>query len=86
MNFIKELQESRMTRDARNQRLLTYTDCKEKAYLSILCLQAMRYYRKHRTDAMKYAYKTVMYRDYTRFRIDSTDLYFIYFFLGDEAH
>ena len=86
MNFIKELQESRMTRDARNQRLLTYTDCKEKAYLSILCLQAMRYYRKHRTDAMKYAYKTVMYRDYTRFRIDSTDLYNLYYFItGDEA-
>lgn len=85
MNFIKELQESRMTRDARNQRLLTYTDCKEKAYLTILCLQAMRYYRKHKTDAMKYAYKTVMFREYNRFRIDSTDLYNLYHFItGDE--
>ena len=86
MNFIKELQESRMTRDARNQRLLTYTDCKEKAYLTILCLQAMRYYRKHKTDAMKYAYKTVMFREYNRFRIDSTDLYNLYHFItGDES-
>lgn len=86
MNFIKDLQESRMTRDARNQRLLTYTDCKEKAYLTILCLQAMRYYRKHKTDAMKYAYKTVMFREYNRFRIDSTDLYNLYFFItGDET-
>ena len=85
MNFIKDLQESRMTRDARNQRLLTYTDCKEKAYLTILCLQAMRYYRKHKTDAMKYAYKTVMFREYNRFRIDSTDLYNLYYFItGDE--
>ena len=86
MNFIRDLQESRMTRDARNQRLLTYTDCKEKAYLTILCLQAMRYYRKHKTDAMKYSYKTVMFREYTRFRIDSTDLYNLFYFItGDES-
>jgi hypothetical protein len=75
-----------MTRDARNQRLLSYTDCKEKAYLTILCLQAMRFYRKHKTDAMKYAYKTVMFREYNRFRIDSTDLFNLYYFImGDES-
>lgn len=86
MQFIQELQEARMTRNGHNQRALTYADCKEKAYLLLLMLQVMRYYRSHSDVAAKYAYKTVMYRDYTRFRVDSTDLYnFFYFITGDEA-
>lgn len=84
-SFLKDLHEARMTRDARNQRLLTYSDCREKAYLSILCMQAMRFYRKHKTEATKYAYKTVMFREYQRFRIDGTDLYnLVHFLQGDE--
>lgn len=86
MNFIQELQEARLTRNSNNQRELTYTDCKERAYLMILMLQTMRYYRKYRDDAARYAKKTVIYRDYTRFRIDSTDLFnFFYFITGDET-
>ena len=87
-SFLQELSESRMTRDSRNQVLLTYTDCREKAYLTVLCLHAMRYYRKYSVDAGKYAYKTVMFRDYRRFRIDSTDLYNLFYFItGDQqAH
>jgi hypothetical protein len=85
MNFIKELQEARLTRNSNNQRELTYNDCKERAYLLMLMMQTMRYYRKHRPVASKYAQKTVMYRDFFRFRVDSTDLYnFFYFITGDK--
>jgi hypothetical protein len=82
--FLADLQEARMTRTADNQRRLTYADCRERAYLTLLMLQVMRYYPSHRDMAAKYAYKTVMYRDYTRFRIDGTDLYNLFYFItGD---
>lgn len=85
MDFIKDLQEARMTRNSDNQRMLTYTDCKERAYLIILMLQLMRHYKSHRNAAAAYAYKTVMYREYTRFRVDGSDLYNLFYFItGDD--
>jgi len=84
--FLADLQEARMTRNADNQRRLTYADCKERAYLTLLMLQVMRYYPSHRITAAKYAYKTVMYREYRRFRVDGTDLYNLFYFItGDDA-
>lgn len=84
MDFIKELQEARLTRNRNNQKKLTYTDCKERAYLVLMMLHAMSYYRSYRPEVAKYANKTVIYRDYQRFRIDSTDLYnFLYFVAGE---
>lgn len=84
--FLTELQEARMTRNADNQRRLTYADCKERAYLMLLMLQVMRYYPNHRITAGRYAYKTVMYREYKRFRVDGTDLYNLFYFItGDET-
>lgn len=86
MDFIKDLQEARMTRSSDNQRMLTYSDCKERAYIILLMLQTMRYYKNHINPAAAYAYKTVMYRDYTRFRVDGSDLYnLFYFILGDDT-
>lgn len=84
--FLHNLQEARMTRTHDNQRRLTYSDCRERAYLIILMLHTMRHYSGHITPAAKYAYKTVMYRDYTRFRVDGTDLYNLFHFItGDET-
>jgi len=84
--FLTELQEARMTRNADNQRRLTYADCKERAYLTLLMLQVMRYYPSHRDTAARYAYKTVMYREYRRFRVDGTDLYNLFYFItGDDV-
>ena len=86
MEFLKELQEARMTRNHNNQRMLTYSDCRERAYLMLLMLQIMRFYPSHGDDAKRYAYKTVMYRDYSRFRVDGTDLYNLFYFItGDET-
>jgi hypothetical protein len=84
--FLTELHEARMTRNADNQRRLTYADCRERAYLTLLMLQVMRYFPSHRITAAKYAYKTVMYRDYTRFRVDGSDLYNLFYFItGDDS-
>lgn len=84
--FLADLQEARMTRNADNQRRLTYADCRERAYLTLLMLQVMRYYPSHIDLAAKYAYKTVMYREYQRFRVDGTDLYNLFYFItGDET-
>lgn len=82
--FLHDIQESRMTRNQNNQKSLTYTDCKERAFLLLLMLHVMRYSRQHRNDAAQYAKKTVMYRDYQKHRIDSTDLYnLLYYVAGD---
>lgn len=84
--FLTELYEARMTKNSDNQQKLTYADCKERAYLILLMLQVMRYYPKHREEAAKYAYKTVIHREYRRFRIEGTDLYNLFYFItGDDA-
>jgi len=84
--FLHDIQEARMTRSSRNQRMLTYTDCRERAFLILLMMQVMRHYRSHRGAAANYAYKTVMYRDYSRHRVDSSDLYNLFYFItGDDA-
>ena len=83
--FLNDLTEARMTRNSNNQKMLTYTDCKERAYLIILMMQVMRYYRTYRETVGHYAHKTVMYREYNKMRVDGSDLYnLIYFITGDE--
>lgn len=83
--FLNDLTEARMTRNSNNQRMLTYTDCKERAYLIILMMQVMRHYRSYRDIVGHYAHKTVMYRDYDRLRVDGSDLYNLFYFVtGDE--
>ena len=83
--FLNDLTEARMTRNSNNQRMLTYTDCKERAYLIILMMQVMRHYRTYRETVGHYAHKTVMYREYNKLRVDGSDLYnLIYFITGDE--
>lgn len=84
--FLNELTEARMTRNSNNQRMLTYTDCKERAYLIILMMQVMRHYRSYRDTVGHYAHKTVMYREYNRLRVDGSDLYNLFYFItGDKS-
>ena len=44
MEFIKDINEARMTRDSSNARVLTYTDCCERLYLTVLTLELLRKY------------------------------------------
>ena len=83
-SFLKELSEARMTRNESNTKVLTYTDCCERAYLSMLILQLMRYYPKYEGIAAAYAKRTDD-PEFKHFKTFKTDLYnFIYFIVGDK--
>ena len=84
MDFVSSLFEARMTRDSSDQKVLTYTDCSERLYLTLLILQLLNQYPTYRQLASKYARDT-KHSNYDRFRMYSTDLYnFVYFVTGDE--
>ena len=42
MDFIQELHEARLTRNTSGLKALTYTDCCERAYLTLLVLELLR--------------------------------------------
>ena len=85
LNFLEEIYEARMTRNSTDQRLLTYTDCSERLYLSLLILEVLRKYPSFTPIANGYARNTVTNNNYKHFRIHATDLYnLIYFVNGDE--
>ena len=86
MDFIKEITEARMTRDSTGTRKLTYTDCCERLYLSLLVLETMRNFPRFRLDVQKYAKRTAGFETYRYYRINGSDLYnFIYFVVGDDS-
>ena len=85
MEFIKDLQESRMTRQGDTVKRLTFADCCENMYLTLLALEILTQYPKHFPMAKEYARRSKAV-NYDKFKIDSTDLYnFIYFITGDEV-
>ena len=85
MEFIQELHEARLTRNDQNLRVLTYTDCCERLYLSLLILEILRKFPVSSRSAKQYAQNTGKYAGFNMFRMSGTDLYnFIYFVNGDE--
>ena len=85
MQFIQELHEARLTRNDQNLRVLTYTDCCERLYLSLLILEVLRKFPTSASAAKQYAQNTGKYAGFNMFRMSGTDLYnFIYFVNGDE--
>jgi hypothetical protein len=86
MKFIKELQESRMIRDENNARTLTYTDAKERTYLTLLILEILGNNPRFRLEAKEYARKSRSADQYQSFKIDASDLHnFLYFIVGPSA-
>lgn len=87
MDFIKDLYESRLTRDQNNIKVLSYTDCCERLYLTVLVLELLRQYPTYSKSVRAYAEGTLGYSNYSVYRIQGTDLYnFIYYVKGsDEA-
>ena len=84
MDFLQELEEARMTRNDQNMKVLTYADCCEKMYLTLLVLDLMSQVPVATSVVRDYCRKS---RDqyYQRFKMASTDLYnFIYFVNGDD--
>ncbi len=85
MEFIQDINEARMTRDSSNARVLTYTDCCERLYLTLLTLELLRKYPTFSNVVKVYAKRTSGYESYKYFRANGTDLYnFIYYVIGDE--
>lgn len=86
MDFIKDLHEARMTKDNGSSRKLTYTDCGERAYLTLLALETMRQYPDFKGYVERYCKKTAGFERYKFYRIMGTDLYnFLYFLVGDDS-
>ena len=85
MEFLQDLYEARLTRNDQNIRVLTYTDCCERLYLSLLILELLRKFPTSANAAKQYAQNTGKYAGFNMFRMSGTDLYnFIYFVNGDE--
>jgi hypothetical protein len=85
MDFIKDLHEARMTKDNGNSRKLTYTDCGERMYLTLLALETMRQYPQFKGAVNRYCRKTSGFELYKYYRIMGTDLYnFLYFLVGSQ--
>lgn len=85
-SFLKEIHESRMTKDNGNAKKLTYTDCGERMYLTLLALETMRQYKDFRGYVQRYCKKTSGFELYKTYRIMGTDLYnFVYFLVGDSG-
>ena len=83
-SFLRDLHESRMTKDNGSSQKLTYSDCGERAYLTLLALETMRQYPDFQGYVQRYAKKTAGFELYKMYRIMGTDLYnFIYFLVGD---
>lgn len=82
MSFIKDLQEARMLRDENNARVLTYTDCIERMYLTLLCLEIMRHFPTYTNTVRDYAKKTTRKSaTYEHFSLFSSDLYNLLHFI-----
>ena len=85
MDFIKELHEARLTRQGGALKSLTYTDCCERAYLTMLILEVLRRFPNSAPYAHGYGKKTTSHDNYKHFRMSATDLYnFVYFIIGDD--
>jgi hypothetical protein len=75
-----------MTKDNGSSKKLTYTDCGERAYLTLLALETMRQYPDFKGYVQRYCKKTSGFELYKFYRIMGTDLYnFIYFLVGDDS-
>ena len=86
MDFLKDLHESRMTKDNGSSQKLTYTDCGERLYLTLLALETMRQYPQFSLPVQKYCKKTAGFELYKFYRIMGTDLYnLVYFLVGDDS-
>jgi hypothetical protein len=84
LDFLQQLEEARMTRNDQSVKVLTYADCCERLYLTLLILELLKNFPNATSVVRDYARKTIDVK-YERFKMNSTDLYnFIYFVTGDE--
>ena len=56
-------------------KVLTYTDCCERLYLSVLIIDLLRRFPKYKRSAQNYCNLTTRYPGYGSFKISGSDLY-----------
>lgn len=84
-SFLKDIHEARLTKNDNNMSKLSYTDCCERVYLSLLILELMRHFPAYAKPVQGYARNTISRSNYKHFKFSGTDLHnFIYFVLGDD--
>lgn len=87
LSFIREIHESRFTRNSQNVARLSFTDCCERIYLTILVLEMMRHSKSSKVWIAKYANQTRGFEDFKVFRLNGTDLYnFMYLILSKDGY
>lgn len=87
LSFIREMHESRFTRNSQNVARLSFTDCCERIYLTILVLEMMRHSKSSKVWIAKYANQTRGFEDFKVFRLNGTDLYnFMYLILSKDGY
>jgi len=85
LEFLTELHEARMTRNSSDNSKLSYTDCCERLYLTVLTLELLRKFPQFVPIAAGYAKNTTQQSSYRHFRMHGTDLYnLIHFVDGDD--
>ena len=85
LNFLTELHEARMTRNTSDNSKLSYTDCCERLYLTLLILDLLYKFLQFAPISAGYAAKTTQHTNYQHFRMHGTDLYnLIHFVDGDD--
>jgi len=67
-SFIKDIHESRMTKDNGSSQKLTYTDCGERMYLTLLALETMRKYPDFKAYVQRYC-KRLLALNYTNITV-----------------
>ena len=86
-SFLREIHESRHTRNTANHKTLTANDCAERIYLTILCIEMMRHSKSSQVWTRKYVNQTRGFDDFKVFRLNGTDLYnYMYFIFSKEGY
>lgn len=86
MDFIKDLQEAKLTRNNNYIGNLSYIDCCDRVYLSLLIIELLRHFTSFKTSIINYCKKTSNYSEYNNFKHDGTDLHnFLYFLNGNDT-
>lgn len=85
MDFIKQLEESKFTRNKSKIASLSYVDICHRFYLSLLIVEFLRQFVDTKSEMVEYAKNTESYNSFKHFKVGATDLHnFIYYIIGNE--
>ena len=85
MEFIKQIEEARLTRNKTTLSKFSYKDVCERFYLTLLIVEFLRQFQDSYKTVVDYAKKTESYTTFSQYKVGSTDLHnFIYIIIGND--